>query len=315
MRLIIAAAAVMAAVQMWAGTHSYVVDGSLDPPMSGAEVVLSSANSPMILHATSETDGGFRFRDVAPGAYTIWVSAPGQEEALQTVEIGSASATTDGRVPVKISLHPPSSDSVPARNPQVVSVRELSIPDAARKEYAEAVRLLGENDPEGATRRLKRAVSIAPGFWAAWDHLGVISYHAGRYSEAESFFRRAHAEEPEAFDPISNLGGVLLNLGRYQEALPFNTRAVRQRPGDVLANSQAGINYFLMNQFEKALGYLKEAKRLDPFHFTHPQRFLAEIYLHLSDRSAAAAELEDFVTRHPDAPEAALARRRLAQIR
>jgi len=197
----------------------------------------------------------------------------------------------------------------------VVSVRELEVPDSARKEYAEALKLLGSNDPDGAARHLRRAVSSAPQFWPAWNDLGTIEYHAGRYSQAEVCFRKALEQEPQAFDPTSNLGGVLLNLGRYQEALEYNTSAVRQRPRDVLANSQAGLNYFVLNHLDKALAFLKEAKRLDPSHFTHPQRFLAEIYLRLSNPKAAVAELEDFVARHPDSPDAVSARQSIARLR
>jgi predicted Zn-dependent protease len=70
-----------------------------------------------------------------------------------------------------------------------------------------------------------------------------------------------------------------------------------------------------LNQLDKALTFLKEAKRLDPSHFTHPQRHLAEIYLRLSNPRAAAAELEDFLARHPDSTEAVSARQSLARLR
>jgi Flp pilus assembly protein TadD len=304
----------LSAALLDAGVRDFVVDGTLDPPIGGSAVVLSSADSPFLLRATSNSSGSFRFRKVPPGAYTIWVSLQGPKEVLQTVEVGPSSAARDGRVRVTVPLSGANAASSSGPSRYQVSVRELSIPGSAWKEYAEAVKLLGANDADGAARRLTRAVSLAPQFWAAWNELGVIAYRADRYGEAEGFFREAHKQEPQAFDPVSNLGGVLLNLGRYQEALEYNTSAVLERPTDVLANSQMGLNYFLMNQLDKALRYLKEAKRLDPFHFTHPQRFLAEIYLRLSNRPAAAAELADLVSRHPDAPDAAAARRRLAEL-
>jgi tetratricopeptide (TPR) repeat protein len=252
---------------------------------------------------------------VAPGAYSIWVSAPNQGEVLRTVDVGSAFSAPDGRVAVTIPLSAADPATAAAASPQLVSLRELKVPGSARKDYAAAVKLLGSNDTEGAMRLLRRAVSSAPQFWPAWNELGTIEYHAGRYSEAEACFRKALEQAPQAFDPTSSMGGVLLNLGRYQEALEYNTSAVRQRPRDVLANSQTGLNYFLLNQLDKALTFLKEAKRLDPSHFTHPQRVLAEIYLRLSNPKAAVAELEDFVARYPDSTEAENARRVLARLR
>jgi predicted Zn-dependent protease len=308
------AAFALAATLLNAAAREFQVNGVVVPAAAGVAVILSSADSPFIARMVTHPDGRFRFRNVAPGEYAVWVSVPDVGEVLQTVAVGPSFAAPDGRIAITIPLS--AAQAVPSIAPSrhSVSVRELTIPDPARKEYAEAVKLLGVNDARGATRRLEKAVSLAPQFWAAWNDLGTIAYRSGRYSEAETFFQKAHEQAPEAFDPVSNLGGVLLNLGRYQEALEYNTSAVRQRPRDVLANSQTGLNYFLLNRLDKALTFLKEAKRLDPFHFTHPQRFLAEIYLRLSNRAAAAAELEDFVTRHPDGPEAASARRQLAEL-
>jgi Flp pilus assembly protein TadD len=298
-----------------AAPRNFEVAGILDPPRNHLVVVLSSSSASLLVRTTTDSHGRFVFRKVAPGAYSIWVSVPNQGEVLRTVDVGSAFSAPDGRMAVTIPLSAADPATAVASSPNLVSVRELKIPGSARKDYAEAVKLLGSNDTEGAMRLLRRAASSAPQFWPAWNELGTIEYHAGRYNEAEVCFRKALEQAPQAFDPTSNLGGVLLNLGRYQEALEYNTAAVRQRPHDVLANSQTGLNYFVLNQLGRALTFLKEAKRLDPSHFTHPQRVLAEIYLRLSNREAAVAELEDFVARHPDSTETENARRVLARLR
>ena len=64
-----------------------------------------------------------------------------------------------------------------------------------------------------------------------------------------------------------------------------------ERPNDALANSQLGMTYFAMGKFELAEKHLKEARTLDPGHFSHPQFVLAKIYMRRSDREAAAAQL------------------------
>ena len=88
-----------------------------------------------------------------------------------------------------------------------------------------------------------------------------------------------------------------------------------RRPQDALANSQLGLNYFHLADLERAIHYLREARRLDPAHFSHPQLTLAEIYRQRGDRKAAAAELEDFLSRHPDDPNAEQWRQDLARLR
>jgi Tfp pilus assembly protein PilF len=306
---------VLLAALLDAAPRRFQVAGVLDPPKSNLVVVLSSSDTSFLVRTVTDSRGCFVIRKLVPGAYSIWVSVPNQGEVLRTVNVGPSVSAQDGRIAVTVPLSAADPATAVAAGRNVVSVRELKVSASARKDFAEALKLLGSNDTNGAARLLRRAVSADPSFWPAWNELGTIQYHAGRHTEAEICFRKALEQEPQAFDPTSNLGGVLLNLGRYQEALDYNTSAVRQRPRDVLANSQIGLNYLLLNQLEKALSFLKEAKRLDPSHFTHPQRFLAEIYVRLSNPKAAVAELEDLVARYPDSTEAIDARRTLARLR
>jgi len=102
-----------------------------------------------------------------------------------------------------------------------------------------------------------------------------------------------------------NLGGVLLNLGKPDQALQLNLYAVLRRPTDALANSQLGMSYFLTRKPDLAEKYLTTTKQLDPAHFSHPQLLLSEIHLQRNEHTAAIEELEDFLRRHPDSPEAA----------
>jgi tetratricopeptide (TPR) repeat protein len=196
-----------------------------------------------------------------------------------------------------------------------VSLRELTIPDRAWKEYAAAQKKLGENDAAGAVRHLQRAVELAPQFSAAWNNLGTIAYQSRKYAEAERNFREAMKQDSTAFEPVVNLGGVLLNLGKYKEALEYNLQSVQDRPDDALANAQLGINYFYLGNGDEALKYLRIAKRLDPSHFSYPQLVMAEIYLRRSDRARAIKEFEDFLARHPDAPNAASVRERIERLK
>ena len=112
-----------------------------------------------------------------------------------------------------------------------------------------------------------------------------------------------------------NLGGVLINLGKLEEALEHNLHAALRRPNDALANSQLGMTYFLTGSLDLSAKFLTIAKQLDPSHFSHPQLLLAEIHLRRNERSAAVDELEDFLKRHPDAPEAASVKAEITKLR
>ena len=65
---------------------------------------------------------------------------------------------------------------------------------------------------------------------------------------------------------------------------------------------------------ERTLELFRRAREIDPAHFSHPQLTLAEIYVRRGDRESALAELRDFLKRHPDSPQAAAAREKIANL-
>jgi Tfp pilus assembly protein PilF len=94
-----------------------------------------------------------------------------------------------------------------------------------------------------------------------------------------------------------------------------NVHAVLVRPNDALAHSQLGMAYFETGQYGLAARHLEMARRIDAAHFSHPQLYLAEIFLRRGDKLAAADVLEDFLQHHPDYPQADVMRKRIADIR
>jgi tetratricopeptide (TPR) repeat protein len=104
-------------------------------------------------------------------------------------------------------------------------------------------------------------------------------------------------------------------LGKYNEALFYNRMAVERSPEHALANFQLGITYLVLDQDENALQYLNKAKSLDPANYSSPQLALADIHERRGDRASAIRELEDFLSRHPDAENAGLVRNQIARLK
>jgi Tfp pilus assembly protein PilF len=277
-------------------------------PKQPLPVYLQGATTPF--NATTEADlnGRFHFRMLLAGAYVLMVGG-----LQRTVEVGPSQADSKGRVRVTFDLRGADAGSDLERRASV-SVRELSIPKAARGEYEDAQRALGRRDVSAAAEHLKRAVDLAPQFSAAWNHLGTIAYQTGQYIEAEAHFRKGLAADPDSYAPLVNLGGVLINLAKWDEALEYNRRAVLVSPNDSLANSQLGTVYVYAGQLDSAEN-LTAAKQIDPAHFSHPQLLLAEIHLRRNEQEAAAGELEDLLQRRPDLPNASKFKEEVARLR
>lgn len=193
-----------------------------------------------------------------------------------------------------------------------VSVRELQVSQKAKDKYADAEGRLRRHDTEGARRRLREALAIAPEYSAAWNALGAI---AADTASAESNFRRAVEADPDNFDAVLNLGGVLLKTGRPEEALPFNQRAATVLSGDAAAQVQLGMNLYQLGQIDEAEPRLLAAKKLDPGIDSMPQLFLAEIYSRRGEKDRAAAEIEELLARKLDKGLATTLRGVLARLR
>jgi len=299
-----------------AGERSLELRGVIEPAPGMVRVTLRGADSPYYAETHTDGRGRFRFRRLAPGAYTVVAYIEGAGELRQTVVVSAQLADSRGRVEVVLAA--PASPTTAVKSLEErskVSLSQLAVPPRAVEEYRKAERRLNRHDVEGARKHLLRAVEIAPQFVAAWNHLGTIAYQSGDYEQAEKYFRTALEHEPGAYTPTVNLGGTLLSLKRFKEALAYNQYAAAERPDDALAQSQLGQNYYFLGDFERALRHLEEAKRLDPSHFSQPQLVLADIHLRRGDRARAVAELEDFLARHPDSRNAEAARRWLDDLR
>ncbi len=257
--------------------------------------------------------GHFRFRKLTPGTYVLLALVRGYGEVHQSVEV-SPSLAKKNRVEVEVRL---SESTAALKRGAIVSVRELGIPARARDELLRAFQDLraprGEKS-ESAIRHLQKAISIAPRFVEAINLLGTVYYQRRELKKAEECFRSALEIDAASYYPLVNLGGVLINLSKYAEALPINQKAVGAQPDDPLAQAQLGYTWFALGHYQAAIVCLLRVKEADPNHFSFPQLTLAEIYLRQGRRQEAAAELEDFVKRHPDQAAAARARDSLPNL-
>jgi len=142
--------------------RTYEVRGRLAPE-SPASVSLFGATSPFRAETLADEDGCFRFRALTPGEYIVAIFIPGKGEVRQTVELGPGTADAKGRVDLTIPVNDSillSGEALPDR--AKVSTRELSIPESARREYADAQKSLGRHDTAEAVAHLQRAVCRCP---------------------------------------------------------------------------------------------------------------------------------------------------------
>jgi tetratricopeptide (TPR) repeat protein len=277
-----------------------------------SEVTLHGATTSFQSSKTVLPNGGFRFDRLPAGSYTLSVAVPGLGESRRTVVVGPGNADRRGRVQVVVKADDFNRD--PSIG-QVVPMRLLTLPRQARDLFSRGLKCLEKRDAACAEDHMLKAVEAAPQYAEVWNQLGTMAYHRQDYPLAAERFRKSLEADPELYSPLVNLGGVLLNLGQYDDAWRFNVNAVLREPSDALANSQLGMTYLAQNRLDLAEKYLKEARRLDPAHFSHPQMHLAEVYYRRKNWTQAAGELEDFLRHHPGLPQADKFRAEIERLR
>ena len=292
----------------------YELSGRIGPE-GHALVTLFGATHPFTTSTFTDESGRFTFKKLAAATYTLAVFQPGRGDARQTIEVGPSLADAHNRVQLTITLRDADFDPTSDRRRHSVTTRELAIPERALRDYVDAQRDLEKRDVEAAEKHLEHAVELAPRFANAWNTLGTIAYQTRRFPLAEQRFRQSLKQDPTAYEPLVNLGGVLVTVHKLDEALEVNVHATLTRPNDALANSQLGMTYFELGQFDSAVKYLERARQLDPAHFSHPQLFLAEIHLRRGQKCEAARVLEDFLQYHPDYPQAEIMRQNIVELR
>ena len=295
-----------------AGAQTYRLEGTILPEEQ-ASVSVFGATHPFTTSTMTDGSGRFTIKNLPPATYTVSAFVPGFGEARQTIDVGAGTADKRGRVRITLRLTDMDNPLDHLRQRHSVSVKQLAVPESAQREYAAAQKDLEKRDTSAATRRLEHAVEIAPSFAMAWNNLGTIAYQTSKFLRAEECFREALRQEPTLYEALVNLGGVLINLRKLDEALELNVHAVLVRPGDGLANAQLGMTYFEVGNSEAALKYLERARQIDPGHFSHPQLYLAEIYLRRGENRAAAGMLQDYLAHHPDDPAASKMREKIAE--
>ena len=298
----------------WPAEQTFRLEGRIEPEARAA-ITLYGSTAPFNSSTLTGPGGRFEVKNLLAGTYTLAVFLPNRGEIRQTIEVGPGTADERGTVAVTVKVEESRLSRQEADLKHKISARQLSLPEKAKRAYADAQKRLEKREVEAAVKRLQDAVKIAPDFVEAWNFLGTIYYQTQQYPKAEQMFRTALEKDPEAYSPLVNLGGVLLTLNRAGEALPYNLRSVVSHPEDALANSQLGMNYFLLGNLDSSKKYLLEAKRLDPAHFSLPQWTLAQIYVRTGDPKAAAAEMEEFIRLHPDSPDRERAKAAIEALR
>lgn len=115
-----------------------------------------------------------------------------------------------------------------------------------------------------AIRQCEEQLARDPRDAQSWHNLGTYLKSAGRFSAAESCYRRALHLRPDHPLTLTNLGNLLKDMDRDQEALQFQRRAAEIAPDNHLIQQNLGVLQRQAGLREEALVSFQRARELAP---------------------------------------------------
>lgn len=253
-------------------------------------------------HLETEQGNKLRFEDVPPGDFGIRVEFRSGAHLWQSLRVDAAHANARKEVKVKLRA----SDAIltvdSLESTSVISAKELAIPESSRERFAKAWDEMAVNNWAKARQLLEGCVKESPGFFDAWNNLGVVARKQYDFVAAEQYFRNARHLKPDSFEANINLSEILSQKGEMDEAIRISRRAHQIRPEDPIADAQLGAHLFRAGKYEECIPYLERAAARDPKSYYFPQISLAVAYEALSKPDEALHYVEDWLAHHETNP-------------
>ncbi|CAN5618150.1 hypothetical protein BH10ACI3_BH10ACI3_03570 [soil metagenome] len=304
----------------------HIIQGQIYNPNGGSPdgqitVRLESLSSYTELSLMTDRNGGFGFRALTPGTYTVVVNAGEEYEiARETITIDPEITGANMNLPptpkvvtIPIYLRPKRRERDPAT---VVNAKLASVPKDALKHYEKGLELAAKNRPDDAAAAFRKAIAIYPSLTLAYVELGKLDLKANRLDEAITAFRTALKYEPGNFDATVNYGVALYAKKDLQAAEPVLLEAAKYNSSAVTPHYYLGLVFLqekdldaAQKEFETAKGLMGE-KALPLVH-----RYLGGIYLAKDQEKLALEELEAYVKLDPNGKDSERIRQTISELK
>jgi cytochrome c-type biogenesis protein CcmH/NrfG len=227
-------------------------------------VCLERSTGGVIEEVYTDRTGKFRFANLQPEQYTVYIRAPGYKELRQDVEL----KTTPSQYLTFSLERDGSEDSAsgetapPAGSSGVVDAK---VPVAAQEAFTKgrAAIINGGRLPDGIAH-LERAVKIYPGYLEAHLMLGTAYMDDHQWERAETALRRALALNPKKIEPWVALGALYRQQKKYTEAEKSLLSALKIEANSWQCHYTLGGVYWDMGKVAQAGPHVGRALQLKP---------------------------------------------------
>ncbi|MGI9102156.1 MAG: tetratricopeptide repeat protein [Terriglobales bacterium] len=278
-------------------------------PLRNVRVELRSRGGATSIVASGYTlpNGTFEFDRVPRGLYEV-VATVGVQEVRERISVDQMETTVTLRLGAGASAP---GDPAAA----TVSVRQMKVPDKARKAFEKADEAFRKQKIADARAHLDKALEIFPHYAAAHTLRGILSLTDNHIEDARKELEEAVQDDGSYAMASIALGATYNLLSRFDDALRVLERGVALSPSSWQAYFEMSKSLLAKGQFTAALRQVNRAAELAPQTYAAIHVVRAHALLGLKDYTAAVSELEQYLGSNPQGPDSAQARQTLDQVR
>jgi tetratricopeptide (TPR) repeat protein len=181
-----------------------------------------------------------------------------------------------------------------------VSVRELRIPEKARKAFRKGMERLAAQDWAGSIPEFQKAIKAFSDLYEAYYKIGIAQLELQQTPEAEAAFRKAiELSEGRYAPPLFGLALALCNQGQYPEAEVAVRTGLDLEPMDAAGHFTLAWVLYTGEKIVEAEKSALDAVRYDP-HFATAHLLLAQIHRKQNNQAAFVADLDNYLRLEPN---------------
>ena len=197
-----------------------------------------------------------------------------------------------------------------------ISATSALAPKDAKKAYEKGRNEIRKSKWENAERELAKAVEIYPKYAAAWYDLGVAQQQQNKIEEARKSYSQALAADSKFVSPYQQLATLAAKESNWKEVAADTDRLLSLNPIDFpqawFFNALA--NYHLQN-WDAAEKSARQGLTSDTaHHFPKMDHLLGVLLAQKRDYAGAAEHMRNYLKLNPQASDADLVRKQLAEI-
>jgi tetratricopeptide (TPR) repeat protein len=267
----------------------------------------------------ADNEGKFLFASLWPNVYYVVIKDGDFEPVRQQVEIralsGNSTVIQVILIPKDPAKHASRSDDTSGGNPFIIDKAEFEkhYPKEAVKEFDKGNKSARGNDADEAVRHFKKAVLLAPDFYAARNNLGLMHLAKQDFQDAEQQFQEVVRLNPSDSQAYFNLGNTYLLAKRWSEAQTTVQEGLQRQPDSTFGQFLLATVYSRTGNRAQAELIFQHVVTIDPG-MSKAHLELVNLYLQQNKNSEAMAELKAFLRASPEDPFAPKAREVLSRL-